>query len=216
MNRVTKKQIILSLALLLLVNKAYAMRYDLPRMVQMSGLIAVVAPAHPAMYEKRFFFDEEWKELPDDLKSLPLSNPDIPPFVQLVSCFVIKDVLHGDRKVGDHIEVVLANHAANLSAHFNYYALGMNMSNDYDIYRPKYEVSDDSGERIVFLRPYTDQDDEEGLAQDSWDPNVNRRPPKFYQFVADPGYEGLEARPEIERLIKMPRTPEVFDDPFKP
>ena len=203
----TKKELILSLGLLLLVNEAYAMRYDLPRMVRMSGLIAVVAPAQPATYEERISGDKQREPTADDLNNPPLSNPDSPPHVRLVYRFVIKSVLHGNGQVGDYIDVIPANADIGESDP----PLWMNVSYDYDVYRSKYKVND-GGERIVFLRPYGN--DEARFDQDGWRPDMNRRPAKFYRFVADPGYEGLEAGPEIERLIKTPPAPEVFDDPF--
>lgn len=207
MSGVTKKKLILSLGLLLLVNEAYAMRYDLPRMVRMSGLIAVVAPAQPATYEKRISGDKQREPITDDLNNPPLSKPNSPPHIRLVYRFVIKSVLHGDGQVGGYIDVIPANTDIGESDP----PLWMNVSYDYDVYRSKYNVND-GDERIVFLRPYGNE--EARFDQDDWGPNANRRPPTFYRFVADPGHEGLEARSEIERLIKTPPAAEVFDDPF--
>ena len=173
------------------------MNYDLPDIVRISSLIAVVVPAQPPMYERHILFTKEWERLPGRLKELPSSKSDIPPYKQAVYCFVVKGVLKGDRKIGEHIEVIGADDGIGQTAHFNYYALGMNMSNEYDSYQPKYAVNEE-GEQIVFLSPYRDEDD----AQDLLDFIKNPRPPKFYEFVAHSGREGLEARPEIERLLK--------------
>lgn len=200
---------------MLLTNRVYAMKYDLTKMVQRSGLIAVVVPAHPSMYQKEILFEKEWERLPDDLKKLPLSNPDIPPYIQHIYCFVIKSVLLGDQKIGQHIEVISADDGISQTAHFNYYALGMNMSNDYDRYQPKYKINEE-GEQIVFVRPYY-KAEENSNTQDPFDSIKSSPSTNSYQFIAHQGREGLEAKSEIERLIKESKSTdfwEIPEDPF--
>lgn len=184
------------------------MNYDLTEMVRMSSLIAIVAPAHPSTYEKHISFQKEWDQLSDDLKDMTLSNPDIPPYKQLVYRFVIIEVLNGDRKVGDQIDVISSNDSSRQHAHFNYYALGMNMSNDYDHYQPKYKVDED-GKQIVFLRPYYDNKDSQN--KDLVNSIENSQPVKFHQFVADRGREGLKAKPEIERMLKERKSSDLWE-----
>lgn len=192
-------KLIVVLGWILLINKGYAMNYDLTEMVRMSSLIVIVAPAHPSTYEKHISFQKEWSQLSDDLKNMTLSNPDIPPYKQLVYRFVIKEVLNGDGKIGDQIDVISSNDSSIQSAHFNYYALGMNMSNDSDHYQPKYKVDED-GKQIVFLRPYYDNKDSQN--KDLFNSIENSKPIKLHQFVAGRGREGLEAKSEIERMLK--------------
>ncbi len=189
------------------------MNYDLSEMVRMSQLIAIVVPAQPPMYEKDISYKKKWEQLSDDLKKLPLSNPDIPPYKQLIFCFVIKSVLEGDRKIGERIEVISANDGISQTAHFNYYALGMNMSNNYDHYQPKYMVNEE-GEQIVFLRSYEDK--EASYTQDPFDLTKNSQSIKLYQFIANGGHEGLEAKPEIERLIKESKSTDFWQTPAIP
>ena len=186
------------------------MNYDLTQMVRMSGLIAIVVPAKPPTYEKLIAYEKEWDQLSDDLKNLPLSNSDIPPYKQLVYRFIIKDVLNGDGKIGDQIDVISSNDSISQRAHFNYYALGMNMSNDYDHYQAKFKL-DEEGEQIVFLRRYYDNKDRQN--KDLFDSVQNPQSIKLYQFVADSGREGLEAKSEIERMIKEKNSTDLWGIP---
>lgn len=190
------------------------MKYDLVELVRMSSLIAVVTPANPPGYEKHIAFQDEWDDLSDDLKSMPLSNPDIPPYEQFVHCFVIKDVIFGDRKLNDQIEVISSNDGICQSAHFNYYALGMNMSIDYDRYSPKYAV-DEQGQQIIFVRAW--HGNRTSDTPFPFESPENTQSIEFYEFIADNGREGLEARTEVERLIKEQGwkiSVEEWDDPF--
>lgn len=190
------------------------MKYDLAKMVRWSGLIAVVVPAQPPMYQKKISFEKKWEQLPDDLKKLPLSSSDIPPYIQLVYCFVIKSVLEGDQKIGQHIEVISAHDGISQSAHFDYYALGMNISNDYDRYQPKYKVNEE-GEQIVFVRPYYSAE-KNSNTQDSWDSIKSSQSTNSYQFIAHQGREGLEAKSEIEQLIKESKSTDFWEMPEDP